>query len=92
MLSERIKAPSTIALCSSTATREARLSGVSPFTTGTFFCTVHFVTSECDGGKIIVQKKVPVVKGDTPESLASRVAVEEHKAIVEGALILSESI
>ena len=55
-------------------------------------CTVHFVTSECDGGKIIVQKKVPVVKGDTPESLASRVAVEEHKAIVEGALILSESI
>lgn len=55
-------------------------------------CTVHFVTSECDGGKIIVQKKVPVVKGDTPESLASRVAVEEHKAIVEGALILAESI
>ena len=48
-------------------------------------CTVHFVNSGCDTGKIILQKKIPVLPGDTPESLAARLAGEEHKAIVEAA-------
>ena len=48
-------------------------------------CTVHFVNSGCDTGKIILQKKVPVLPGDTPDSLAARLAPEEHKAIVEAA-------
>ncbi len=42
-------------------------------------CTVHFVNSEMDGGKIIAQASVPVLKEDTADSLASRVLIEEHK-------------
>lgn len=54
-------------------------------------CTIHMVTGECDGGKIIIQKKVPVLEGDTPDSLYERIAPEEHKAIVEGLLYLCEN-
>ena len=42
-------------------------------------CTVHYVNSEMDGGKVIAQAKVPVLDGDTADSLAARVLVEEHK-------------
>ena len=42
-------------------------------------CSVHLVTSELDGGPVIAQAKVPILKGDTPETLAARVLVEEHK-------------
>ena len=42
-------------------------------------CTVHFVNSEMDGGKIIAQAKVPVFKDDTADTLSARVLVEEHK-------------
>lgn len=42
-------------------------------------CTVHFVSEELDGGPIIMQARVPVLAGDTPEILAARVLVEEHK-------------
>lgn len=41
--------------------------------------TVHFVTPELDGGKIILQSQVKVLPGDTPESLAERVLIEEHR-------------
>jgi phosphoribosylglycinamide formyltransferase-1 len=51
-------------------------------------CTIHLVTKECDGGKILIQKKVPVLEGDTPDSLYERIAPEEHKAIIEGLLYL----
>lgn len=54
-------------------------------------CTIHLVNGECDGGKILIQKKVPVLPGDTPESLYSRIAPEEHKAIVEGLLLLCKN-
>jgi phosphoribosylglycinamide formyltransferase-1 len=46
-------------------------------------CTVHFVDETLDGGPIIVQKVVPVMEGDTEESLSERILVEEHKAYVE---------
>ena len=46
-------------------------------------CTVHFVDAGCDTGKIILQRKVPVLPHDTVESLYQRIAPEEHKAIVE---------
>lgn len=55
-------------------------------------CTVHIVDSGCDTGRILVQKKVPVLENDTPESLYERIAPEEHKAIVEGTCILSEML
>ena len=42
-------------------------------------CTVHFVTSILDSGKIILQKKVKINKNDTSKKLAKRVLLEEHK-------------
>ena len=41
-------------------------------------CTVHFVNFKLDSGKIILQKKVKILKKDTPESLASKVLLQEH--------------
>ncbi|HSG76879.1 MAG TPA: phosphoribosylglycinamide formyltransferase [Burkholderiales bacterium] len=41
-------------------------------------CTVHFVTAELDHGPIIAQASVPVLPGDTAESLAARVLAQEH--------------
>ncbi len=42
-------------------------------------CTVHFVTEGVDEGPIITQAAVPVLDGDTPETLAARILVQEHK-------------
>ena len=42
-------------------------------------CTVHFVNSKLDSGKIILQKKVNILKKDTPDSLAKKVLAQEHK-------------
>ena len=41
-------------------------------------CTVHEVTAELDHGPILGQARVPVLPGDTPDSLAARVLVQEH--------------
>ncbi len=53
-------------------------------------CTVHLVDSGCDTGKILVQKKVPVLPNDTPESLYKRIAPKEHEAIIEGVCLLAQ--
>ena len=42
-------------------------------------CTVHFVTSKLDSGKIIFQKKVKINKKDTPKTLAKKILAQEHK-------------
>ncbi len=42
-------------------------------------CTVHEVTADLDDGPILGQARVPVVAGDTPETLAARVLVQEHR-------------
>ena len=42
-------------------------------------CTVHFVNSRLDSGKIILQKKVKVSKNETETSLAKKILVQEHK-------------
>ena len=42
-------------------------------------CTVHFVTPELDAGPIIAQAAVPVLADDTPETLAGRILVAEHR-------------
>ena len=42
-------------------------------------CTVHFVNSKIDSGKIILQKKVRILKKDTPEILAKKILKQEHK-------------
>ena len=41
--------------------------------------TVHFVTAELDHGPMVAQARVPVLPGDTEDSLAARVLAEEHK-------------
>lgn len=46
-------------------------------------CTVHFVTNEYDRGPIILQRAVPVVEGDTAETLAGRVFEQELIAYPE---------
>ena len=42
-------------------------------------CTVHFVNSRLDSGKIINQKKVIISKLDTPKTLAKKILIQEHK-------------
>lgn len=42
-------------------------------------CTVHFVTPELDSGPIVAQAAVPVVEGDTAETLEQRILAAEHK-------------
>ena len=49
-------------------------------------CTVHYVDAGTDTGEVILQRSVPVVAGDTPESLASRLRPEEHRAIRDAIL------
>jgi formyltetrahydrofolate-dependent phosphoribosylglycinamide formyltransferase len=46
-------------------------------------CTVHFVTAGLDDGPPILTARVPVLASDTPESLAARVLVEEHRIYPE---------
>ena len=42
-------------------------------------CTVHFVNSQLDSGKIILQKKVRISKSETAKSLAKKILIQEHK-------------
>lgn len=53
-------------------------------------CTVHFVDGKYDHGKIILQKKVKVLKNDTPEKLQKRVLKQEHKAYPEAVKLFIE--
>src|ERR1051325_4899876 len=53
-------------------------------------CTVHFVDESLDGGPIIAQRTVPVIEGDTIESLSARILEQEHQLYVEAvALVLA---
>ena len=51
--------------------------------------TVHFVDAGTDTGPIIVQKAVPVMEDDTPESLHARIQVQEHIAYPEALGIIA---
>ena len=42
-------------------------------------CTVHFVNSKLDSGKIIIQKKIKISKNETKVSLAKKILTQEHK-------------
>ena len=52
-------------------------------------CTVHFVDEQPDHGPIIMQRVVPVLDDDTPQSLALRVLQEEHRAYVEAIVLFA---
>jgi phosphoribosylglycinamide formyltransferase-1 len=49
---------------------------------------VHLVTEEIDSGPILVQRPVPVLDGDTEETLAARILGEEHLAYPEAVRLL----
>ncbi len=53
-------------------------------------CTVHFVTERVDEGPIIIQAAVPILEGDTPETLAARILVEEHKIYPKAVQLYAE--
>ena len=51
-------------------------------------CTVHLVDETLDGGPIIAQRRVPVLVGDTEETLAARILEQEHKLYAEAVGLL----
>jgi len=53
-------------------------------------CTAHFVVPELDSGPIILQEKVPVLAGDTAETLAARVLEAEHRIYPAALRLLAE--
>jgi phosphoribosylglycinamide formyltransferase-1 len=55
-------------------------------------CTVHYVDGGMDSGPIIAQCKVPVLPGDTPETLHARIQVEEHRLYPEAISTLARQI
>ncbi len=55
-------------------------------------CTVHFVDEGLDSGPILLQATVPLLEGDTPEALASRILVEEHRIYPEAIRLIAEKM
>ncbi len=53
-------------------------------------CTVHFVDSGTDTGPVIIQSAVPVLDGDTEETLSARIQVEEHRIYPEAIRLFAE--
>ncbi|WP_438749226.1 phosphoribosylglycinamide formyltransferase [Pararhizobium sp. O133] len=53
-------------------------------------CTIHFVTEGMDEGPVILQTEVPVLEGDTAETLAARVLIEEHKSYPAALRLVAE--
>ncbi|QDH69345.1 phosphoribosylglycinamide formyltransferase [Marilutibacter alkalisoli] len=52
--------------------------------------SVHFVTSELDGGPVIAQARVPVLDGDDADALAARVLTREHPLLLATVKVLAE--
>ncbi len=53
-------------------------------------CTVHFVTEGVDEGPIIIQAAVPILGDDTPDTLAARILVQEHKIYPRAVQLFAE--
>ncbi len=53
-------------------------------------CTVHFVDEECDHGPIILQAVVPIMPGDTEETLSARILRYEHRLYPEALRLVCE--
>jgi phosphoribosylglycinamide formyltransferase-1 len=53
-------------------------------------CTVHFVDDGVDTGPIIIQAAVPVLDGDTEDTLAARILVQEHKIFSRAIQLFAE--
>ncbi|HRX37468.1 MAG TPA: formyltransferase family protein, partial [Aestuariivirga sp.] len=55
-------------------------------------CSVHWVSAGVDEGEVIAQARVPILPGDTEDTLAGRVLVEEHKLYPHALAIACEAI
>jgi phosphoribosylglycinamide formyltransferase-1 len=55
-------------------------------------CTVHFVDETLDGGPIIAQRTVPVIDGDTVETLSARILEQEHQLYPEALKLVLDRI
>lgn len=55
-------------------------------------CTVHYVDGGMDTGPIILQNKVPVLPGDTPESLHARILEAEHRTYPEAIRLVARKL
>jgi phosphoribosylglycinamide formyltransferase 1 len=53
---------------------------------------VHWVVPEVDSGQIIMQAAVPVLAGDTPETLHARIQVQEHQILVDAIAQISAQL
>jgi phosphoribosylglycinamide formyltransferase-1 len=53
-------------------------------------CTVHFVTEGVDEGPIILQAAIPILDNDSPETLAARILVQEHKLYPRAVQLFAE--
>jgi phosphoribosylglycinamide formyltransferase-1 len=54
-------------------------------------CTVHFVDDGTDSGPILIQAAVPVLEGDTEETLAARILTQEHRIYPRAIQLIAES-
>ena len=55
-------------------------------------CSVHLVTPELDGGPVLLQAEVPVLAGDTPETLSQRVLSQEHRIYPQALALLADRL
>lgn len=53
-------------------------------------CTVHVVTDDVDAGPILLQAAVPVLEGDTVDTLHARIQAEEHRILPEAIEIIAQ--
>jgi phosphoribosylglycinamide formyltransferase-1 len=53
-------------------------------------CTVHYAVPDVDSGPILAQAAVPILPGDTPESLHARVQVQEHQIFPLGIALAAQ--
>ena len=51
-------------------------------------CTVHFVDDHLDHGAAILQRSVPVLPGDTPETLSARILEQEHQTYIDALKVI----
>ena len=54
-------------------------------------CTVHLVDETLDGGPIIAQRAVPVIEGDTVETLSARILEQEHQLYPEAVKLVLDA-
>ena len=55
-------------------------------------CTVHIACLEVDSGPILIQAAVPVLDGDTPETLHRRIQIQEHRILPQGVAIAAKKL